>query len=89
MQPERPDVDEKLIGSRIEQCWPYTEKNGRIVKVWCKGLVVAVLKGDKVHVEWDEDYLRPGDSKITKEKLLLTKWNKHTHQGWRMDLDYQ
>ena len=89
MQPETPNVDETLIGSRIEQCWPYTEQNGTIVKVWCKGLVVAVLKGDKVHVQWDADYLRPGESKISKEKLLLTKWNKHTEKGWKMDLDYQ
>ena len=65
------------------------EQNGTNVKVWCKCLVVAVLKGDKVHVQWDADYLRPGESKISKEKLLKMKWNKHTEKGWRMDLDYQ
>ena len=55
MQPEKPNVDETLIGSRIEMCWVYTEQNRTKVKVWCKCLVVAVLKGDKVHVQWDAD----------------------------------
>ena len=89
MQPEKPNVDETLIGSRIEMCWVYTEQNGTKVKVWCKGLVVAVLKSNKVHVQWDTDYLHPGESKISKEKLLKTKWNKHTEKCWRMDLDHQ
>ena len=40
-----------------------------------------------MHIEWDKEYLRPGDLKITQEKFHLTKWNKEVQSGWKMDMD--
>ena len=31
---------------------------------------VGILKKNHVHVEWNKEFLRPGDKKITKQKLL-------------------
>ena len=65
------------IDAKIKQCWKYTEQSGEVVKVWCKGVVVGVLKNSRVHVQWDKDYLRPGGLKVIKEKNLMTLYNKH------------
>ena len=86
-QPPRPTINESFLNSRVEQFWEYKETNGKIVGMWCKGRVVGVLKGNNVHIEWDKEYLRSGDLKITQEKLYLTKWNKEVQTGWRMDMD--
>ena len=51
-------------------------KNGEVVGVWCKGVVVGVMKGNNVHIEWDKEYLRPGDLKVIQEKLLVKNWKK-------------
>ena len=94
MQPnKRPEIDESFVGARIEQLWIYKEKTGkekeiRETRVWCQGEVVAVRKGNKVHVKWDKKYLREGDSEVTEEKFLVSKWNKHTEESWRMDPEY-
>ena len=94
MQPKRrPEVDESFVGARIEQLWIYKEKTGnkkeiKKTRVWCQGEVVAVKKGNKVHVKWDKKYLREGDSAVTEETLLVSKWNKHTEESRRMDPDY-
>ena len=88
VQPPRPTINEDFIGARIEQFWEYKENNGEVVGVWCKGVVVGVMKGNKVHIEWDKEYLRPGDLKVTQEKFLVKKWKKEEPQGWKMDLDF-
>ena len=81
MQPPKPNVDEHLIDVRIEQYWNYTEPDWKVVPVWCKGVVVAVKNNSKVHIRWDDDYVANGDPKVTEERLLVTKWNKHVEES--------
>lgn len=87
MQGTKPPVDASLIGARIEQLWNYTEEDGTVVPQWCQGVVVAVKKQDKVHIEWDDACFHIGDQKITEERLLKTKWNKQVEGAWRWNLD--
>lgn len=84
LQPMKPPVDEKLIDKRIEQLWEFFEPDGTANNIWCAGVVVAVKKNSKVHIQWEEKYLREGDPAVTQERLLSSKWNKHVIEGWRM-----
>ena len=86
-QPPKPLVDENFVDEKVEQCWEHTEKNGTIPGEWCKGVVVGVMKNNKVHIKWDEKSLRPGELKITKETFLISKYNRTVEFGWRMNLD--
>ncbi len=89
MQPkQRPQIDDSFLGAKIEQLWIYTEKNEKKVHQWCQGEVVAVKKGNRVHVEWKKKYLRRGDKPVTEERFLVSKWNKHVEEGWRMDPEH-
>ena len=81
-----PDVDETLIGAKIEQLWEFKEEDGTVVPQWCQGEVVAVKNNNKVHIQWDESCLRKGDPKVTQERFLKSKWNKHVNEAWRMNL---
>ena len=36
---------------------------------------------NRVCIEWEDLYLREGDPKVTEEKFLKTKWNKHVEGG--------
>ena len=83
LQPSKPKVDNDLINTRIEQRFDYDEPDGSVVPMWCRGVVVAVMKNSKVHIEWEEKFLRDGDPPVTKERLLTTKWNKNVNEGWR------
>ena len=87
LQPDMPGVNEDLVGKRIEQAWEYMEPSGEPVLQWCKGVVVAVGKNSKVHIEWDEECLREGDPNETRERLLKSKWNKYVEEGWRCVVD--
>ncbi len=62
------------------------EEDGKKV-LRCQGIVVAVQKGKKVHIEWDKTCLREGDMQITKETLMKSKYNEHVEGGWRINLD--
>ena len=81
LQPPRPDIDESLVGTEIEQLWMMTEEDGRTFLQWCQGLVVAVKTNNRVHIQWNESCLREGDLTITEEMLLKSKYNKHVEQG--------
>ncbi len=72
-QGPRPEVDEDLIGAKIEQLWKFTEEDGTVVPQWCQGMVVAVRKNNRVYIEWDKACHREGDPKITQEQFLKTK----------------
>ena len=87
-QGPRPNVDDTLIGARVEQLWNFTEKDGTVVPTWCRGKVVAVKKANKVHIKWDEQCLSEGDLPVTEERFLKTKWNKHVEEAWRWNLDF-
>ena len=45
IQPDRPEVNEELIGAQIDQLWEFNELDGNKVNLWCKGKVVAINKG--------------------------------------------
>jgi hypothetical protein len=61
--------------------------------MWCQGKVVDFIREVKVKhvlvkIEWNDEYVRDGDSKVTKNQLKKTKWNPTTPVGraWREDL---
>ena len=86
-RPARPEVNEALIGARIEILYLYDEPDGSTLKMWCQGEVIAVRKQNKIHIEWDASTLRDGDASITQEVLLKSKYNKHVVGGWRYSLE--
>ena len=61
----------------------------------CKGTFVAIKKGNKVHIQWEEDNLHEGHPKISQETLAKSRYNKHVagkkgvSPGRRMNLDEQ
>ena len=87
LQPQRPQVDENLIGVEIEQLWMFVEEDGTTVAQWCQGIVVGVKTRNKVHIKWNENCLREGDAPVTEEALMKSKYNKHVEGGWRISLD--
>ena len=86
-QKKAPAIKEAFLGTFIEQLWSFTEEDGKVVDQWCQGEVVGVMKNNKVLIEWSNDCLREGDPKVTKEKLLVSLWNKHKEGAWRLDID--
>ena len=45
MQPPKPNIDDTLINSQVEQYWPYNKENGDIVGMWYKGVVECTFNG--------------------------------------------
>ena len=98
-QKEAPPFDIRLVGKRIEVCWPYKE-NGKTTKIWASGTVKRVADGlvDKASKRaqkilpagallwaWDAD---PEYDEMAGEKwlmLLPKKWNKQVQYAWRFD----
>lgn len=98
-QPDAPPFDTRLVGKRLEICWPYKEK-GKTVKIWASGTVKRVADGltDKASTRcskilpagallwaWDED---KAWGEVAGEKwmvLLPAKWNRHVQYAWRYD----
>ena len=87
LQPQRPQVDENLIGVEIEQLWMFVEEDGTTVAQWCQGIVVGVKIRNKVHIQWNMNCLRKGDAPVTEEALMKSKYIKHVEGGWRISLD--
>ena len=62
--------------------------------MWCQSKIVDFIREVKdkhvfVKIEWDDKYVRDGDSnKVTKNQLKKTKWNPNIPVGgaWREDL---
>ena len=100
LQPtEPPPFDTRLVGKRLEVCWPYKE-GGQTVKIWASGTVRRVADGftDKTSAKakkilpagallwaWDAD---ADYSEAAGEKwlvLLPGKWNKQVQYAWRFD----
>ena len=75
-----------MIGLEIEQLWMFEEEDGKKVAQWCQGLVVAVKTRNRVHIQWNADCLREGDTPISEEVLMKSKYNRHVEGGWRMSL---
>ena len=95
IQPDRPEVNEELIGARIEQIWEFSELDGNKVKQCYNGTVVAINKGKKVHIKLEDDTLHEYHPKISQETLAKSRYNKHVAgkkgvlPGWRITLDEQ
>ena len=60
---------------------------------WCQGKITKFISEKQnthviVEVEWNDKCLRDGDPKVTREKLVCTKWNpaEQTAGSWREDL---
>ena len=87
LQLTRPEVDEDLIYYNIEQLWEYEKDYGIKVNQWCQVTLVSLKSGGKVHIKWDDTCLIPDNSTKLEETLLKSKWNKHVHGGWRINLD--
>jgi hypothetical protein len=61
--------------------------------MWAQGVVQSLLSKNvsdessfiKVTVKWNDDCVRDGEAKVTREKLLRSKWNCETHKlgVWR------
>ena len=43
-QKEAPPFDSRLVGKRLEVCWPYKE-NGKTTQIWASGTVLRVADG--------------------------------------------
>ena len=51
IEPNMPEVNEQLIRTWIEQMWELNELDGNKVNQWCKGTVVSINKGNKLHIQ--------------------------------------
>jgi len=98
-QKEAPPFDTRLVGKRLEVCWPYKE-SGKVVKIWASGTVKRVADGltdarskkaqkvlpaGAILWAWDAD---PDYKEVAGEKwlfLLPKRWNKHVQYAWRYD----
>jgi len=97
---EPPPFDTRLVGKRLEVCWPYKEGD-QTVKIWASGTVRRVADGftDKTSQKakkilpagallwaWDAD---PDYNEAAGEMkwlvLLPGKWNKQVQYAWRFD----
>jgi len=63
---------------------------------WCQGKVTEIISESKnkhmiVKVEWNNDCLKECDPKITRERLMRTKWNPEepANGAWREDLHHK
>ena len=96
---EAPPFDVRLVGKRLEICWPYKEQ-GNTVKIWASGIVKHVADGltDKRSAkakkvlpagallwawEADPEYNEPAGERWM--FLLPKRWNKHVQYAWRFD----
>ena len=80
-------INDTFIGTFIEQLWPFTEVDGKVVDQWLQGEMFWVMTNYKVLIESSNDCLCEGDTKVSKEKLLVSLWNKHKEGAWRLDID--
>ena len=71
-----------LVGRRIRMKFAYEEDDED--NDWCCGEVVAVKRNNRVHVEWDDDWVGPGEQKITDEALEPELFNKDVEGAWQV-----
>jgi hypothetical protein len=64
--------------------------------MWCQGKVVDCIREVKdkhvfVKIEWCDEYVRDGDSKVTKNQMKKTKCNLNTPVGgaWQEDIHHK
>jgi hypothetical protein len=98
-QGSKPDIDEHLVGKRVEVVCHYTLPDGvfGVALMWCAGMVEDVdprpyttfPKGKSATIKWDaNNRVEPAEPVSTSgTKLLPSRWNKDGLGAWRMDLD--
>ena len=98
-QGSRPELDQKIIGKRIEVVYHYELPEGVFGEalMWCSGEIVDVdlrlystfPKGKSATVRWDaNDRVSPPEPVSSSGcKLLPSLWNKDGVGAWRFDLD--
>ena len=72
-----PEINEALIGYKIEMLFEYTDIDGSQSTNWYHGKVIDIKneRTNVVMIEWDQECLGAGDKKMRVEKLLPTKFN--------------
>jgi len=73
---------EELVGRRIRMKFAYQEVDED--NDWCCGVVVAVKRHNRVHVEWDDEWVGTGEQKITDEELKPELFNRDVEGAWRV-----
>ena len=98
-QGSRPDLDDRMIGTRIEVIFHYTLPEGVFgnALMWCAGEIIGLdprpytsfPKGKSALVKWDaNNRVEPAEKSLELgTKLLPSKWNGDSVGSWRMDLD--
>lgn len=78
---------------KLDMCFLYNDDNNEILQ-WCQGTIIKIIKEKEtfviVAVKWEEECLKPGDMKVTTERLKKSKWNPTTHEhgSWRENLHH-
>lgn len=73
---------------KLDMCFLYNDDNNEILQ-WCQGTIIKIIKEKEtfviVAVKWEEECLKPGDMKVTTERLKKSKWNPTTHEPMSID----
>jgi len=79
----------------IDMLFEY-EDDDESTLMWCQSKIVDFIREVKdkhvfVKIEWNDKYMRDGDSKVTKNELKMTKWNPKTPVGgaWWEELHHK
>ena len=69
----------------IDMLFEYKDDDESML-MWCQSKIVDFIREVKdkhvfVKIEWNDKYMRDGDSKDTKNELKMTKWNPKTPVG--------
>ena len=82
-----PEVDENLVGFKIEYCFTYSDDDGTPYDAWCDGVVEKVIneKTRMVLIRWNEKKVHEGDQLVSRHKLAIRSWNPKNPNGgaWR------
>jgi hypothetical protein len=71
----------------------YGDEDGEILQ-WCQGIVLRILREERtyltIEIKWDKECLREGDRKVSRDKLMWSKWNSNEQeQGtWQENLHH-
>jgi hypothetical protein len=71
-----PNIDDSPIGYHVDCCFEYNtfEDGGETyLFCWCDGVVVKIFNANTrmVEIEWNEQKVMKGDTKITRKKLMI------------------
>ena len=92
LQPmSRPNIDQSLLGKRLDVCEKYTLEEGGTELRWSQGTVVKISngsnilkcgartakfkKGEAVLIKWDANPARNEIESTSAQRLLHSKWN--------------